>query len=307
MLSTCLYTSWILSSKWSIVQYPSADDLNIEMANLPAEIIHLICGYIPQRPRRFVFSRYRTLGEVTCPLFRMTRLACLVSRRFAPWPLSIMPFMTSLSRPYVNMQRSNFFDYASLELAVDKISAEHYRHHMRRLDIMTLPNTWRQILFDEKEIEPWQTPELGKFISINDFIPDAAKADYTQELLSSWSLPNLDEGQMRLSYHEEKNWEPLAKLIKTVRRLETLNYAAANNYPRSLLEVIHQYHPTCQLNIWSNQNIALDLPGLGNVMDSIHPQFSDPVDINLFRSPCLRAISLWYATWDDDEDPNHAE
>lgn len=64
-------------------------------------------------------------------------------------------------------------------------------------------------------------------------------------------------------------------------------------FPSSLPDVIHQYHPHCELNIFSNQNIALDLPGLGNVMDSTHPQFSDTVDINLFRSPCLRAISLW--------------
>lgn len=99
----------------------------------------------------------------------------------------------------------NFFDYASFELAVDKISAEHYRHHMRRLDIMTLPNTWGQTLFDEKDIEPWQTPELEKFISINDFMPDAAKSDYIQELLSSWRLTNLDQGQMRLSYYDEQN------------------------------------------------------------------------------------------------------
>lgn len=123
-----------------------------------------------------------------------------------------------------------FFDYASLELAVDEISTEHYRHHMRRLDIMTLPYTWGQTLFDERDIEPSQTPELKKFISINGFMPDAAKSDYTQELLSSWRLPNLDQGRMRLSNYEEKNWEPLIKLIKTVKRLETLNYAAANNF-----------------------------------------------------------------------------
>jgi hypothetical protein len=200
-----------------------------------------------------------------------------------------------------------FSDHASLELAVAKIMAitsrgENYRLHMKRLDIMTLPSEWGQILLPDDEYEPLRAPELSEFVHISDYMPDTVvSSDLTHELLTQYRTPGLDEGILQPSYYEEKNWEPLVKLLEVARRVEVLNYAVLNNFPSSLLEALHQYHPTCHLNIWSIQNIALDRPGLGNIQNSDCPQFLDPFEVNLFHSPCLRAMTLWYATWRDFE------
>ncbi|KUL89067.1 hypothetical protein ZTR_06133 [Talaromyces verruculosus] len=173
---------------------------------------------------------------------------------------------------------------------------------MKRLDIMTLPSEWGQILLMDDDSEPSWAPEMSEFIHISDFMPDTViSSGLTLELLTQYRTPGLNDGQLQPSYYEEKNWEPLVKLLKVARRVEFLNYAELNNFPSSLLEALHQYHPTCYLNIWSTQNIAIDRPGLGNIQHADYGQFLDPFDLNLFHSPCLRAITLWYTTWRDLE------
>lgn len=200
-----------------------------------------------------------------------------------------------------------FFDHASLELAVHAITAmtprgENYRLHMKQLDIMTLPANWGQILLADNDVEPSQTPELSEFIHMSDFMPDAVDSpNSTQKLLNQYRTPGLDEVQLEPSYYAEKNWEPLVKLLGVVRRIEVLNYAVSNNFPSSLLESIHRYHPKCHLYIWSSQNIAIGRPGLGNIQHTDYNQFLDPFEVNLFRSSCLRSITLWYARWRDLE------
>jgi hypothetical protein len=100
---------------------------------------------------------------------------------------------------------------------------------------------------------------------------------------------------------KKKNWRPLLELLSTLNRVEILNYAVGNNFPRSLLQALHQYHPTCQLNIWSYQNIALGRPELGNVQLCGVPEDPDLFEIDLIRSPCLHAIKVLYASDYDSE------
>lgn len=160
---------------------------------------------------------------------------------------------------------------------------------------MTLPGTWGQIAYPDTQVEPRRTPKLKDFVDISESIPDAANLNLTGKTLSQWRIPGLDVVHPQPKYYKEKDWRPLIKLLATIDRLTDLNYAVQNNFPSCLLQAIHQYHPTCRLNIWSTQNIALDVLDMGKVQMSRFPVFQDPFEFDLFRSPCLHAIKVYYA------------
>lgn len=184
-----------------------------------------------------------------------------------------------------------FYDYDSLESAVNEITAmprwKHYQAYLRRLDVMTLPETWSQVTLFNMNLEPARNPKLKDFINIGDYIPDAADFNLPEKGLTQWRTPGIDLLQLLPSYYKEKDWQPLIKLLATLSRLEVLNYAMANNFPSCLLQALHQYHPTCQLNIWSTQNNDAD-------PQTMLPESWDPFAVDLFRSPCLHAIRVYY-------------
>lgn len=189
-----------------------------------------------------------------------------------------------------------FYDYDTLGRAVNEITTsphwKHYQAYLKQLDVLTLPETWGQLTLADTRIEPSRTPKLKEFVDLSEFIPDAANSNLTGKLLSQWRTPSLDDVKREPLYYKEKNWQPLIELLYTLNRVAVFNHAVKNNFPGCLLQAIHQYHPNCQLNIWSAQNIALDRPGLGNVQYSRLPEYSDPFEIDLFRSPCLHAIEI---------------
>lgn len=192
-----------------------------------------------------------------------------------------------------------FYDYATLDHAVNnftsKPSGKHYQTYLRRLDVMTLPETWGQVGLADHRIEPSRSPQLKDFIDISEFIQDSTNSNLTEKVLFNWRTPALDIVQPDPSRYKENDRRPLISLLSTLNRLEVLNYAVGNNFPSSLFQAINQYHSTCQLNIWSTQDIALDLPDMGNVQSTQSSQLLDPFEINLFRSPCLHTIKIYHA------------
>ncbi|KAI7971682.1 hypothetical protein EIK77_002683 [Talaromyces pinophilus] len=151
------------------------------------------------------------------------------------------------------------------------------------LDVVTIPEAWGRLASPDTHVEPLRTPKFEKFVNMSEFIPDAANSNLTGKFLTQWRTPSLDATEPAPLLYTEENWQPLLELLSTLNRVEILNYAVGNSFPRCLLQALHQYHPTCQLNIWSYQNIAPDRPGLGNLFE-----------IDLIRSPCLHAIKVVY-------------
>lgn len=198
-----------------------------------------------------------------------------------------------------------FHNYATLEHAVNVLtsrpSGKHYRAYLRRLDVMSLPETWGQIGLTDSRMEPSHSPQLKEFIDISEFVPDSANSNPTGKILLNWRLSALDIVQPDPSRYEQNDWRPLISLLSTLNRLEVMNYAVGNNFPSSLLQAINHYHPTCQLNIWSTQNIALNLPDMGNVQSTQKSQLLEPFEIELFRSSCLHTIKIYYAYERDRE------
>lgn len=171
---------------------------------------------------------------------------------------------------------------------------KHYKAHLKQLDVLTIPEAWGRLALPATHVEPLRTLKFEKFVDMTEFIPDAANSNLTGKFLTQWRTPSLDVTTAAPLYYEEKNWRPLVELLSTLNRVEVLNYAVGNNFPGCLLQALHKYHPACQLNIWSEQNIALDRPGLGNLQSSRFPKYSDVFEIDLIRSPCLHAINVLY-------------
>lgn len=85
-------------------------------------------------------------------------------------------------------------------------------------------------------------------------------------------------------------WELIASLLGKIRHLVELNYAVANTFPRALLEALHQYHPTCKLNIH-----AFCLTNLMSL---------DASEMDLIQSPCLHGIRFSPWTKSNDTRPD---
>jgi hypothetical protein len=180
---------------------------------------------------------------------------------------------------------------------------KHYQAYVRRLDILTLPKTWSQVTLFDMDLEPARNPKLKEFINIGDYIPDAAKFNVPEESLTQWRTPGIDLLQLLPSCYKERDWQPLVKLLASLNRLEDLNYAVANNFPSCLLQALHQYHITCRLSIWSMQNVDPDLHSSGSIQVPQLPESSDPFKIELFRSPCLRSIEIYFPRGNDVSGP----
>lgn len=105
-----------------------------------------------------------------------------------------------------------------------------------------------------------------------------------------------EEDSSEYIYYEEEDWEPLLSLVSCLQSsLAELNYAVLNEFPRSLLQVLHQRHPTCRLNIHTFR--FLSPAGRG----------PDPYKLELMRSPCLHSIRAKQQGRDSDGDDYFSE
>ncbi|OKL56593.1 hypothetical protein UA08_08100 [Talaromyces atroroseus] len=104
------------------------------MTSLPAEILQLICGYTDD----ICGASLRSLA--------------LVNHAF---------YYAALPHIYGRVA-IRFFDYTTLEHAVTEITetprGKHYRAYTKRLDVLTLPETWGQIAFADTGLDPSHTP-----------------------------------------------------------------------------------------------------------------------------------------------------
>lgn len=258
------------------------------MDSLPIEILDLICKYVRFHLTKTYDAHSNLLFQTGDISETSLRCLALVNNGF---------YYAALPRIY-ECAAIKFYDYATLESAVNWITAtprwKHYKLYLKQLDILTIPETWGRLTLYDTGVVPSVTPKIKDIVGMSEFIPDAANSNLTEKFLSQWRSPSLDETKPEPFHYKEKNWQPLLELLSTLNRVEVLNYAVGNTFPRCLLQALHQYHPTCQLNIWSDQNIALDRPGLGSVELSRLPQYLDLFEIDLIRSPCLHAIKVLY-------------
>lgn len=194
-----------------------------------------------------------------------------------------------------------FSDYASLQRIVTEIEGNPLRRqyliHARRLNLMAIPTTIQQYYMDD-DLRPTHTdfPEPDQLLRPKDLIHDTfgSPGFFFERYLTQLSNPGINDILLEPGFYKEKDWRPLISLIANITHLTEFHYILANMFPKCLLQVIHDHHPTCRLSIWGWQRLGLPEPGLEGVMKSGMPEFDDPFEMDLLKSPCLHAISLYH-------------
>ncbi|KAI9934107.1 hypothetical protein AWENTII_000473 [Aspergillus wentii] len=90
-------------------------------------------------------------------------------------------------------------------------------------------------------------------------------------------------------------WSPLVSLIEKLQYLVELNYSCVNRFPPCLLEALHQFHPSCRLNLDRFRFLSLNSPE------------TDPYELELIRSPCLHSLTVPHVRRDSDSIEDYNE
>lgn len=104
-----------------------------------------------------------------------------------------------------------------------------------------------------------------------------------------------DEPVISRSSEEDMAWAPVVGLIQTFSRLDTLVYNCRNQFPPSLLDALHDYHPQCKLHhlTFRLRSLLLDVP--------------DPCEMALATSPCLYGVKVACGERDSVGDDDYNE
>lgn len=79
---------------------------------------------------------------------------------------------------------------------------------------------------------------------------------------------------------EDRAWAPFVGLIKTLPHLATLVYDCRNQFPPSLLDVLHEHNPRCKLHHFTFR------------LRSLQSDVIDPYEMALATSPCLYSVKV---------------
>lgn len=129
---------------------------------------------------------------------------------------------------------------------------------------------------------------------------DVAAADNEDEDDVDWSqLLGVDEilgdeepflgndffeyGPTQVSLEEDMAWAPVVNLVKSFPYLTKLVYDCHNQFPPSLLDTLHKYHPQCRLHHLTFR------------LRSLRDKTPDPHEMSIASSPCLHSIKVRYA------------
>lgn len=197
-----------------------------------------------------------------------------------------------------------FTDHRSLQHIVTEIEKNPLRRqcliYARRLNVMAMQDSICQEIFSFDCLSACMNTGIrDEHVRARDLIPDRFgcpgyffNKQMTAPLpltLKIWREPG--------GFYDDRNWEPLMWLIGRMMHLTEMHYLLKNMFPKCLLEVIHKHHPNCQLNVWGTQMLQLREPGLQGILssDTVVPEFREPFEIDLLRSPCLHSISMFFS------------
>ncbi|KAL1864706.1 hypothetical protein Daus18300_007508 [Diaporthe australafricana] len=105
---------------------------------------------------------------------------------------------------------------------------------------------------------------------------------------------SLGEEDHLVTPEENAAWIPVANLIKTLPNLARLVYNCHNQFPPSLLNVLHSHRPQCRL-----YHHSFRLRSLRSKFDRL-----DPHELAVATSPCLYSVKLRCGPYDEDGEPD---
>lgn len=168
--------------------------------------------------------------------------------------------------------------------------------HARRLNLMAIPDV-RQQGYDDYRWSNIEVRRPDERLRPRDLVPHTFDSPgfFFDRYLMQLLVPSHDGPLVWQGFYKERNWEPLVSLISSMVHLTEIHYMLLNMFPKCLLDVIHEYHITCHLSVWGWQRLSLHKAGFEGMTSNSFPQYEDPFEIELLRSPCLHAVSFLYA------------
>ncbi|KAF7531828.1 hypothetical protein G7054_g8513 [Neopestalotiopsis clavispora] len=138
---------------------------------------------------------------------------------------------------------------------------------------------------------------IAKQQAVEDFVREdredrAQEVCYHDTFLDPPKCPLwVDNAELHLATPEAKQkhneaWQPFARMIARLSRLEDLVYSCADQVPPCLLAALHQHHPQSRLHVHT-----FCLRSLLQKYDEIRD--IDPDEYTLITSPCLYSIVLY--------------
>lgn len=105
---------------------------------------------------------------------------------------------------------------------------------------------------------------------------------------------SLGEEDHFVTLEQNAAWVPVANLIKTLPNLTKLLYNFHNQFPPSLLNVLHSQRPQCRL-----YHHTFRLRSLRSKFDHL-----DPHELAVATSPCLYSVKLRCSLYNEDGEPD---
>lgn len=120
--------------------------------------------------------------------------------------------------------------------------------------------------FDGQEIAWFKTTGIGEILT------DEEPVLFTNHVCRE---PVITKGS-----EEDLAWAPVVALIKSLPHLATLVYDCRNQFPPSVLDVLHEHNPRCKLHhlTFRLRSLLSDMP--------------DPYEMALATSPCLYSVKV---------------
>ncbi|CAN8099711.1 unnamed protein product [Discula destructiva] len=91
-----------------------------------------------------------------------------------------------------------------------------------------------------------------------------------------------------VSQEEDTAWTPFVDLVKILPHLQELFYDCRNQFPPSLLDALHKFHPQCRLF------------HLQFRLRSLRWETPDAHEMAVATSPCLHSVAVSHVAWDSE-------
>lgn len=237
------------------------------LANLPVEILQQIAGLVrdTDRPSFYAFS-------VTN---KSHRLACM--------PLVFHELHVSVSDCRALQKDVDLLLKSLLSTVYGGDASQHVRHlylkgslSLVRSDDGEVTTMAMAMAMGELERSASHEEKLRRFRSegLDELL------DENEPLVDAY----LGEEDPFVSPEQNAAWTPVANLIKTLPNLTKLVYNCRDQFPPSLLHVLHSHHPQCRLH-----HHTFRLRSLRSKFDRL-----DPHELAVATSPCLYSVKLRY-------------
>lgn len=236
-----------------------------KLANLPVEVLQQIAVLVRDTDRPSFYA------------FCVTNKPC----RWACMPLMFHELHVTVGDGTALQTKVSLLlkSLSSTVCAGDAI--QHVRHLYLKGSLSLMESDGSDVILSAKDekLEQYRSEGLEELLDENEPLADAS----------------VGEADPFVTPEQNAAWTPVANLIKTLPNLTRLVYNCRNQFPPSLLNVLHSHHPLCRL-----YHHTFRLRTLRSKFDRL-----DPHELAVATSPCLYSVKLRCSPYNEDAEPDH--